>query len=126
MIKQKTKKQNHHRRKRKPEIKQQRIVHNKQLSKDLFYIHVKKLKVHKGFYTTSEILIKIFASSLKKHNKKKTNETIKNTNLEVNTVQMQNCFKTARFNDQVNAQRLQIMYDWPKNTSHIQRQREKN
>ena len=73
-----------------------------------------------------QILIKIFASSLKKHNKKKTNETIKNTNLEVNTVQMQNCFKTARFNDQVNAQRLQIMYDWPKNTSHIQRQREKN
>lgn len=27
---------------------------------------------------------------------------------------MQNCFKTTRFKDQVDAQRLQIMYDWPK------------
>ena len=86
---------------------------------------MKKLKVHKGFYTTSEILTKIFASSLKKQNKK-TDETIKNTNVEVNAVRMQNCFKTVRFKDQVNAQRLQIMYDWPKNTSHIQSQREKN
>lgn len=47
------------------------------MSKDLFYIHVKKLKVHKGFYTTSEILIKIFASSLKKHNKKKQMKPLK-------------------------------------------------
>ena len=70
-------KQNHHRCKRKPEIKQQRTVHNKQLSKDLFYIHVKKLKVHKGFYTTSEILTEIFASSLKKQNKKKQMKPLK-------------------------------------------------
>lgn len=62
----------------------------------------------------------------KNKTKKKPDETIKNTNVDVNAVRMQNCFKTARFKDQVDAQRLQIMYDWPKNTSHIQSQREKN
>ena len=86
----------------------------------------KNSKYTKVFIQLPKFLLKFLLLHSKNTTKKKTNETIKNTNLEVNTVQMQNCFKTARFNDQVNAQRLQIMYDWPKNTSHIQRQREKN
>ena len=88
----------------------------------------KDSKYTKVFIQFPKFLVKIFASSLKNETTttKKTDETIKNTNLKVNAVQMQNCFKTTRFKDQVDAQRLQIMYDWPKNISHIQSQREEN
>lgn len=53
--------------------------------------HTCALKVHKGLYTKPKILTKIFVSSFK--NKK--DETIKNKNLKVNAVQMENCFKTT-------------------------------
>ena len=85
----------------------------------------KNSKYTKVFIQLPKFLLK-FLLLHSKNNKKNPDETIKNTNLEVTAIQMQNCFKTARFKDQADAQRLQIMYEWPKNISHIQSQREEN